>query len=104
MKFYNSSIILNLSQENVGEVYPVAFSVIEVVVGAIGILASARTGVLGWTTVIAVGLVFAGFGGVAAGTIHTGMSALALALMAFGLGMNVGPRRHSFRWHKGISG
>jgi hypothetical protein len=82
----------------------VVFSMIEVAVGAIGILASARTGVLGWATVIAVGLVFAGFGGVVTGTLHTGLSALAFVLMAFGLGMNVGPRRYSFRWHKGTGG
>lgn len=80
------------------------FSLMEVAVGAVGILVSARTGVLGRLAVMGVGLVFAGIGGVLTGTLHTGLSALAVALMAFALGMNVGPRQYNFRWHKGTSG
>lgn len=80
------------------------FPLAEIAVGAVCMLASARTGVLGWATATAVGPVFTGIGGVLTGTLSTGLPAFALALIAFGLGMNVGPRRYSFRWHKRTSG
>lgn len=80
------------------------FPLAKIAVGAVCALASARTGVIGRATVIAVGLVFSGIGGVLTRTLSTGLSAFALALIAIGLGMNAGPRRYSFRWHKRTSG